>query len=146
VLWNEGHLVSEENVVHVGSRALDSAESKNMSSSPMKIYSASTLLKTGIGPTVNSATSSLAGRCDWLICHLDVDSIDPQAMPAVNFPAPDGLGFEEIKEIVGAVRKTGKLKLFEVAGYNPDLDGNRTCATKLVALVSDILGGTGQLI
>lgn len=131
-------LLSEENVVHAAGRALDPAESENMASSPMKIYPTSTVRKEGINSTVNLAVSSLADRCDWIICHLDVDSIDPTIMPAVNFPAPDGLNLEETKAIVDAVKRTGKLKLFELAGYNPDLDPNRTCATTLVKLASDL--------
>jgi arginase len=132
--------VNEENVVHVASRALDPAESENMLSSPMKIFSASTLRKEGITATVNLAASSLADRCDWIVCHLDVDSIDPKIMPAVDFPASNGLSIEETKAILDAVKRTGKTKMFELAGYNPILDANRTCATKLVELVSDTLG------
>jgi arginase len=131
-------LLSEENVVHVASRALDPLESENMSSSPMKIYSAATLRKQGIASTVNLAATSLADRCDWITCHLDVDSIDPEIMSAVDFPERYGLSFEEAKAIVRAVLGTGKLKLFELAGYDPTLDRDRTCAMRLVGLVSDM--------
>jgi arginase len=139
IMGDRDHLLSEENVVHVGSRSLDPAEFDNMLSSRMKIYSAVTVRKEGMKSTMNLAASSLADRCDWIICHLDVDSIDPKIMPAVNFPAQDGLSLDEVKGIVGAVQRTGKLKLFELAGYNPDLDRNGSCATKLVKLVSAIL-------
>jgi len=138
-IGERARLLNEMNVVHVASRALDPAESENMSSSPMKIFSASTLHKEGITLTVNPAASSLADRCDWIMCHLDVDSIDPKIIPAVDFPAPNGLSIEETKAILGAVKGTGRMKMFELAGYNPILDANRTCASKLVDLVSDTL-------
>jgi len=131
-------LLKEENVVHVGSRSLDPAESENMSSSPMKIYPASFVRKEGLESTVKLAVSSLADQCDWIAFHLDVDSIDPTVIPAVNFPAPNGLTLKETQAIVDAVERTGKLKLFELAGYNPDLDPNHTCATTLVKLMSDM--------
>jgi arginase len=134
-------LVNEENVVHLASRALDPQESENMSSSPMKICSTSSLREEGITSTAN-LTTALADQCDWIACHLDVDSLDPKIMPAVNFPEQDGLTFEETKAIVGAVQSTGKLKLFELAGYNPTLDRNRTCALQLVRLVTDIFAQT----
>jgi arginase len=121
-------VLSEKNVVHLASRALDPLEFDNMASSPMRIYSASTLREEGITPTVNFVATSLADRCDWIICHLDVDSLDPRIMPAVNFP----------EAIVGAVQRTGKLKLFELAGYNPILDPDQTSAKQLVTLASDI--------
>jgi len=139
IIREGGRLLNEENVVHLASRALDPAEFENMSSSPMKIFSASTLRKEGITATVNLAASSLADRCDWITCHLDVDSIDPKIMPAVDFPASNGLSIEETRAILDAVKGTGKLKMFELAGYNPILDANRTCATKLIDLLSDTL-------
>jgi len=137
---DEDRLLSEKNVVHLASRALDPAEAKTMSSSSMKIYSAPTLRREGSESTARFVASSLADRCDWIACHLDVDSIDPKIIPAVNFPAQDGLTLQETKTIVGAVQRTGKLKLFEFAGYNADLDRDRACATKLVRLISDIFG------
>jgi arginase len=132
-------VLGEKNVVHLASRAFDPLEFENMSSSPMKIYSAATLRKDGITSTVSSAAASLADRCDWIICHLDVDSLDPRIVSAVNFPEPGGLTVEEAKAIVAAVQRTDKLKLFELAGYNPILDPDRRCANRLVRLTSDIL-------
>jgi arginase len=139
IMPGAGRVLREENIIHAGSRSLDQAESENMLSSRMKIYPTSTLRKKGINPTVNSAVSVLADRCGWIICHLDVDALDPKIMAAVNFPAPDGLRIKETQAIVGAVKRTGKLKLLELAGYNPDLDPNRTCATRLVKLASELL-------
>jgi len=132
-------LLNEGDVVHVASRSLDPAEHENMSASPMKIYPSSAIRKEGIKSTVNPAISSLADRCDSIVCHLDVDSIDPTIIPAVNFPAQDGLSLEETKAIIGAIEETGKLKLLELAGYNADLDQSRACARTLVRLVHDTL-------
>jgi arginase len=132
-------VLSEKNVIHLASRALDPLESEDMSASPMKIHSASTLREEGITPTANFAAVSLADRCDWIVCHLDVDSLDPTIMPAVNFPEKSGLTLEEAKAIVSAVQRTGKLTLFELAGYNPTLDADGTSAKRLVTLASDIL-------
>jgi len=135
------HLLSEENIVHLGGRSLDPAESESMSSSPMKTYPASALRKEGIASTADLVVRSLADRCDWIVCHLDVDSIDPKIMPAVNFPAQGGLSLEDITAVIAAVERTGKMKLFELAGYNPDIDSNRTCAKRLVTLVSGLFAG-----
>jgi arginase len=130
-------ILAEENIVHIGGRALDPSESESMSSSLMKMYSALTLHKNGVPSSSNLAISSLADKCDCLACHLDVDCIDPGLMPAVNFPAQAGLTLEETKAIVKLVQRTGKLKLFELAGYNPTLDPNRTCALKLGRFTSE---------
>jgi arginase family enzyme len=109
-----------------------------MSSSGMRIYPMSSLRTGDVAGVVGSAVSSVADRSDWIACHLDVDSLDPTIMPAVNFPESGGLTLGEAKTIVRAVQGTGKFKLFELAGYNPDLDADRTCARKLVEFVSDV--------
>jgi len=135
---NAGRLLREENVVHLASRSLDPEESKNMSSSQMKIYPASTLHLDGFA-AVDAALAALAERCDWILCHLDVDSVDPTIIPAVNFPEPNGLTLEETKAIFNSIKATRKLKLFELTAYNPDLDPGQTTATKLIELTSDLL-------
>lgn len=138
IVENGKEILSEGNVVHVASRALDPLESENMISCPMKIISAQAIHKEGITSTVNSAISSLANRCDWIACHLDVDSIDPELTPAVNFPEPGGLTVDEAKSIVSAVNQTRKMKLFELAGYNASLDPSRASALKLVNTIAEI--------
>jgi len=133
-----GRLLREENVVHLASRSLDPAESKNMYSSQMKIYPAWILHRDGFA-AVDATIATLAERCDWILCHLDVDSIDPTIIPAVNFPEPNGLTLEETKAIFNSVKATGKLKLFELTAYNPYLDPGEATATKLIELMSDLL-------
>jgi len=135
-----GGLLREENVVHLASRSLDPAESRSMSSSPIKIYPVSVLHRDGVAATADAAISTLAERCDWILCHLDVDSLDPTIIPAVNFPEPNGLTLEETKAIVDSVKATRKLKLLELTAYNPGLDPARTTATKLIELTSNLLG------
>ncbi len=132
-------LLEEGNVVHVASRALDPLESKAMSASPLKLYPASSVHNEGASKIAVDAARYLADRCDWLICHLDVDSIDSSLMPAVNFPQPGGLSFEEVKTIVGALRDTGKLKVFDLTAYNPRLDHDDASANRLLAFIEEIL-------
>ncbi len=132
-------LLEEENVVHVASRALDPLESKAMSASPLKLYSASAVRKQGASKVAADAAAYLADRCDWITCHLDVDSIDPFFIPAVNFPEPGGLSLEEVKTVVEAVRGTGKLRVFDLTAYNPTMDQNGTSAARLLELVSEVL-------
>lgn len=133
-------LLEEENIVHVASRALDPLESKAMSASPLKLYSASAVSKQGVSKVAADVAAYLADRCDWITCHLDVDSIDPSFMPAVNFPEPGGLSPEEVKTMVQALRGTGKLRVFDLTAYNPTIDQNGTSAARLLELVSEILG------
>jgi arginase len=132
-------LLEEKNVVHLGSRALDPLESEAMSSSPMKVYPASTIHKEGASKTADEAAAYLAAHADWITCHLDIDSIDPTIIPAVYYPEPRGLTLEQVKTIVGALQKTGKLKVFNLAAYNPAVDNEHTSARMLVTLVEELM-------
>jgi arginase len=132
-------LLEEENVVHVASRALDPLESKAMSSSPMKLYSASAMHEEGVSKVAANAAAYLSTHSDWITCHLDIDSIDPAIIPAVNYPAPDGLTLEEVKTVVSAVKKTGKLKVLNLTAYNPTLDEDHESARRLVTLVAGLM-------
>jgi len=138
-------LLSEENVVHLASRALDPLEEKAMQSSPLRLYSASDVHRTGIGKVAREAAEYLADRSDWIICHLDVDSIDNGIISAVNFSEKgSGLTLEEVKTVVHEIRRTGKLKVFDLAAYNPNLDLKRGSGDKLLKLTSEILSMRGN--
>jgi arginase len=132
-------LLEEENVVHLASRALDHEESDAMQSSPMKLYSASTIRKEGISKVAAEAVGYLADHSDWITCHLDLDSIDPAIIPAVNYPEPGGLTLEEIKTVVRAVQRTRKWKVFNLTAYNPTLDADQTSRRKVLTLVADLM-------
>ncbi len=45
--------------------------------------------------------------------HLDVDSLDPDVMP-VQFPVPDGLGLDEVRDALAALAAEGRLVGIEV--------------------------------
>jgi arginase len=133
-------LLSEENVVHLASRALDPLEEKAMRSSPLRMYSAADAHRIGIAKVARAAAEFLADRSDWIICHLDVDSIDPGIISAVNFPEKgSGLTLEEVETVVHELRRTGKLKVFDLAAYNPNLDPKQDSGNKLLNLTSEIL-------
>jgi len=136
---NARPLLEEENVVHLASRALDPLESRAMSSSPMKLYPASTVHKEGASKIATQAAAYLSDHSDWITCHLDVDSIDPTIVPAVNYPEPAGLTLEEIRTVVKALQTTGKLKVFNLTAYNPTFDRDHASAQKLVTMVAELM-------
>ena len=131
-------LLMEENVVHLAGRSLDPLELKAMQSSPLRLYSAFDVRKIGIKEVAEQAAEYLAAKGDWIVCHLDVDSVDPRIIPAVNFRAEGGLTIEEIRIVVDELQSTGKLRVLDLAAYNPLLDHDNDVGNKLVNLTSDI--------
>jgi arginase len=135
---NARPLLDEENVVHLANRSLDPLEMKAMQSSPLRLYSASEVHKIGLQRVAQEVAEYLAARSDWIVCHLDVDSIDPTIISAVNFPEEGGLTMEEVRIVVDELQRTGKLKVLNLAAYNPLLDHDNDTGNKLVKLTSEI--------
>ncbi len=131
--------VSEKNIIHVGSRALDPDEGKVLEESALTLYSASEVHRNGIEETARSVTNDLTEHCDWIVCHLDLDVIDPRIMPAVNFPTlGEALIMEDVVTVIRRLRDTGKLRVFNIAAYNPMMDNyNYECGMKILRLVSN---------
>jgi formiminoglutamase len=63
-------------------------------------------------------------RCGTLYMSIDLDVLPAAVAPGVSAPAPRGLPLELLELLLGLVRKQagGKLKLVDIAEYNPDFD------------------------
>ncbi len=128
-------LLSEESLVHVGSRALDEPEILAFNSSPAKLFTAQRIKTKGATEVAEEAARHLANRSDWIVCHLDVDVVDPSVIPAVNYPTPGGLTMDEVVVLISALKKTEKLKAVELAAYNAAMDKGGSSARAVVNLV-----------
>jgi arginase len=131
-------IVAEESLVHVGSRALDPPEVLAFNSSPAKLFTAQQVKKSGAAEVGQEAARHLENRSDWIVCHLDVDVIDPSEIPAVSYPTPGGLTVEEAKTVVQALVRTEKLKVFELCSYNAAADRAESSAKTIVKLVKNV--------
>lgn len=73
----------------------------------------------------------------WI--HFDVDVLDDEIMPAVDYRMKDGLSYEELTRLLGGAFATGKAKGMTLTIYNPNLDPQRAIARRLVAKLIEIL-------
>ncbi len=96
----------------------------------------------GMANTSRAALDRLAhtGLTGFWI-HFDADVLDPEVMSAVDSPVPDGLGFEEIAELLTPLVRHPQALGLELTIYDPTLDPDRTCAARLVTLLERVLVG-----
>ncbi|MEX0810251.1 MAG: arginase family protein [Dongiaceae bacterium] len=73
----------------------------------------------------------------WL--HFDVDALDDEAMPAVDYRMKDGLSVGECVEIIRRARQTGRMRGIDMTIYNPTLDWDGSGARLLVKLLGAAL-------
>ena len=75
-----------------------------------------------------------AGQLDGFWLHLDVDILDPAAMPAVDSPAPGGLAPAELTGLLAALAPHASGA--EVTVFDPDLDPGGQHAGLLASILA----------
>jgi arginase len=94
---------------------------------------ATELRERGVEQAGRDAAARLAGRPAWL--HLDLDVLDEAALPAVSYPQPLGLDWDELAALVGPLAAAPGLIGVSLADFNPDRDPDGSHAAWVVDLV-----------
>jgi arginase len=83
------------------------------------------------------SAARLAGRPAWL--HLDLDVLDEGVLPAVSYPQPLGLDWDELVALVRPLVAAPSLLGVSVADFNPDRDADGTHAARIVEALESLL-------
>lgn len=75
-------------------------------------------------------------ECFWL--HLDLDVLDENALPAVDYHMPGGLAWDELARLTRPLAHSPALIGADVTIYNPTLDPDGRYARRIVELLGDI--------
>jgi len=78
----------------------------------------------------SDAVARLGGRPAWL--HLDLDVLDEGVMPAVTYPQPIGLDWDDLLGLVRPLVVAPTLLGVSVADFNPDRDPDGAHAARVV--------------
>ena len=82
------------------------------------------------------AAARLAERPAWL--HLDLDVLDEATLPAVSYPQPLGLDWDQLMELARPLAAAGNLVGVSVADFNPDLDPDGEHAAHIVDAIASL--------
>ena len=96
------------------------------------------LRERGAAAAGNDAAARLADRRAWL--HLDLDVLDERVLPAVSYPQPLGLDWDELVALVRPLATAPNLIGVSVADFNPDRDTGGTHAASVVDALGSLLG------
>ncbi len=99
------------------------------------------LRRTGVEDGIDRTLERLCGdELSGFWIHLDVDVLDDEIMPAVDYRLPDGLSCAELARTLRAAMATGRALGAEVTIFNPALDAKRRIRRTLVdGLVGSLL-------
>lgn len=104
----------------------------------VRVLRAAEIRAAGAGAVgVEVGGSIAAGAPAWL--HLDLDVLDESVMPAVSYPQPDGLSWEELHELTLPLAGSRRLAGIDVACLVPDRDPDGALARRAVELVAALL-------
>ncbi|WP_432473047.1 formimidoylglutamase [Amphritea sp. HPY] len=81
---------------------------------------------TRLAETIDLLQNFIAG-CDLLYLTIDLDVLPAYIAPGVSAPAARGVGLDVLEPLIEAIAGSGKLRLADIAEYNPNFDiDNRT--------------------
>jgi arginase len=129
-------LARDEDIVQIGDREVSSDRDRIPGSGIAQITARHALAK-GTPVAASSAIAKLeaAGiRRAWL--HVDLDVLDQKVMPAVDSPGSPGLDFEQLADLVGALRSSGRIAGADFAIYDPELDPDRRYAHPITQCIA----------
>jgi len=89
-----------------------------------------------LGAYVAERLAAQPGRF-WV--HFDVDVFEERELPAVTYPQPDGLDWQQTEALLRPLVSSPALVGLSVADFDPDKDPDGEYAQRLVALLADML-------
>ena len=96
----------------------------------------------GAAATAHAALERIARpELDGFWIHVDADVIDPDLVPAVDSPEPDGLALDEMAELLAPLVSHPSALGLELTIYDPALDPDRSSARRLASLLERVLAG-----
>ncbi|MNF32499.1 Formimidoylglutamase [compost metagenome] len=89
-------------------------------------------------PELLNGLDAFVARCDHLYLTLDLDVLPAAVMPGVSAPATRGVELAVIEPLIAHIRASGKLRLADLAEYNPSLDLDNRSARVAARLVHQL--------
>jgi arginase len=140
-------LVWPDDVVMLGYRDAavareDGALDPLLAAPGIHLYDAQALQQKGpdaVGASMAAEFEATPGRF-WL--HLDLDVLDNRCLPAVDYPMPGGLSWDEVAALMRPLVASPALVGADVTIYNPTLDADARYAQRIVALLADLFAAT----
>ncbi|QDF95489.1 ornithine--oxo-acid transaminase [Azoarcus sp. DD4] len=127
----------------IGAREWEPEELERLDRLGVRIFTIAEVRERGL-PTVFCDALTIArsgqGRDGGFGVTLDLDALDPQAVPSVTCPAPDGLDPRELADVFLTLRSCGDFVGLEVVEYRPDLDTRGHDAATAAELITAALG------
>lgn len=142
-------LVAGEDVAVLGARDAETALSEGAPdprrlSPGTRIHEPEKIRETGPRELGERVAEDLAARTDAFWLHLDLDVLDAEELPAVDYPQPGGLTWEELADLARPLAASPALVGADVTILNPTLDPDNRYAERAADLLVELFGDGTQ--
>ncbi|MGI8953446.1 MAG: arginase family protein [Nocardioidaceae bacterium] len=95
----------------------------------------------GVDPAAagQRASTWLSGVGEGVWLHLDLDVLDPQSLPAVTYPQPGGLDWDQLAVLIDPLAQSPQLIGLSIADFRPDLDPTGDLAAQVLDVLAQVL-------
>ena len=136
-------LISPEAVILLGARDQEEAEQKGAAVPPaiaarLRQISCEQILAQGPAAAGRAAADYL-GALPGFWAHLDLDVLSTGALPAVDYPQPGGLDWDQLRDLLRPLTTAPGFRGMDVTILNPTKDRDGTGARQVVDLLGDVL-------
>jgi arginase len=133
--------IPESHTMQIGARDLDPKERELLENSEVQVVTTEELKEDIKMRSLHTALTKLQSKVNEVYLHIDIDVIDPQIAPGVNYRTPNGLSLDDIKTAIMMIGEKFKIKAAALTAYNPDHEKDeKTLQTGLQLL--NIIAGT----
>lgn len=139
-VFKENAKIKPENVVVVGTRALDEGEKEFIRNHDIKVYTMHEIDRLGMTKVMNETIDYLKERTDGVHLSFDLDCVDPLDAPGVGTPVIGGLTYRESHLAMEMLAESQLITSAEFVEINPMLDDRGRTAQVAVALAGSLFG------
>lgn len=126
----------------IGARAWETEEHERLTRLGVRIFDMNEVRERGLPAVFCDALTIVRsnGSQPGFGLSLDVDALDPLAVPAVTCPAAEGIDPRALADVLLTLRTCGDFIAMEITEYRPDLDTDRRSADWVAELACAALG------
>ena len=136
-------LVQDEDVALVGYRAFDDNDhvlDEHVRDTAITVIDCPDVREAGTAQALGKARTAVSRPgTEGFWVHLDVDVLDDDLMPAVDYRHPGGLTWNETTELLSGLLRSSGARGLDVTIFNPRLDSSGNLAGRLADLIAGAL-------
>jgi arginase len=130
--------VPDEQILLIGARDLDEAESHNLDHSRVTVIRSEGSTAGIIRDKVGQALVRMAEEVEGAYLHLDLDAVDLDGRRANRLHPPGGLKPDLIEDLIGLAKQTLGLKAATISTYDPAVDHDQLALKTAFRLIKKI--------